>query len=198
MAQTCKVVAIEHLTLDGVYQAPARTDEDKRGGFKHGGWSVATDDPQMQQVISQYMGGGWSLLAGSTTYEDLYEGWHVRQPENPITKALTTAQKFVASHEADYKLPWENSTLLKGDAADAVAELKVNYDKTLIIFGSGVLVRSLMERGLVDEMVLMIHPVVLGEGRHFFDDAPFTQFTLMDEATTETGVMVSTYKLATV
>src|SRR3954470_12531608 len=150
MVQARKVVAIEHLTLDGVYQAPARADEDDRGGFKYGGWSVATDDPEMQKAVSRYMANGWSLLAGRTTYEDLYQGWHVRQPSNPITHALTNAQKFVVSRDANYKLAWKNSTLLMGDAADSVARLKREHDKTLIIFGSGVLVRSLLLSGLVD------------------------------------------------
>src|SRR2546423_1307114 len=100
MANPRKVVAIEHLTLDGVYQAPARADEDQRDGFKYGGWSVATDDPQMQEVIGRYMTDGWSLLVGKTTYDDLYQGWQVRQPSNPITQALTNAQKFVVSRDA--------------------------------------------------------------------------------------------------
>jgi len=78
MANQCKVVAVEHLTLDGVYQAPARRDEDDRGGFEHGGWSAAADDPEMQKAIGGYMSKGWSLLVGKTTYEDLYEGWQVR------------------------------------------------------------------------------------------------------------------------
>jgi dihydrofolate reductase len=192
----CKVIAIEHLTLDGVYQAPARSDEDTRGGFDHGGWSLAANHAKMQDVVGKQIANGWSLLAGQTTYEDLYEGWHVRQPSHPMTKALTNAQKFVASHDPHYKLVWENSTLLEGDAADAVAKLKEEYDKNLVIFGSGVLVRSLMERGLVDTFVLMIHPLVLGKGRRFFDDAPLTKFTLVDEVTTETGVMLATYELS--
>jgi len=195
MVQARKVVAIEHLTLDGVYQAPARADEDDRGGFKYGGWSVATDDPEMQKAVSRYMANGWSLLAGRTTYEDLYQGWHVRQPSNPITHALTNAQKFVVSRDANYKLAWKNSTLLMGDAADSVARLKREHDKTLIIFGSGLLVRSLLLSGLVDELLLMIHPLVLGDGRRFFDELPFTKLTLADAMTTRSGVLVSTYRL---
>lgn len=155
------IVAIEHLSLDGVYQAPARADEDTRNGFKHGAWSRASDDPQMQQIIAKYMKGGWSLLAGTTTYQDLYEGWHVRQPSHPMTQALTQTHKFVTSRNAAFQLPWENSTLLAGDATTTVAKLRGEHTKTLIVFGSAVLVRSLMQRGLVDEFVLMIHPLVL-------------------------------------
>jgi dihydrofolate reductase len=112
----CKVVAIEHLTLDSVYQAPARPDEDTRDGFKHGGWSNDGNDPRMQEIISKYMVGGWSLLVGKTTYEDLYDAWAVNQPSSPMTKALTSVQKFVASHDSNYKLQWENSVLIADDA----------------------------------------------------------------------------------
>jgi dihydrofolate reductase len=191
----CKIIAIEHLSLDGVYQAPARTDEDRRDGFKHGGWSNATEAHEATQgAVAKYMQKGWRLLAGQATYEDLYEGWHVRQPEHPMTKALTQVQKFVASRDADYKPAWDNSTLLKGDATEAVAKLKEEGGIPIIIFGSGVLVRSLMEKGLVDEFLLMIHPVVLGEGRKFFDDAPFTNLKLTDEVTADTGVIIATYQ----
>lgn len=196
MAQdSCKVVAIEHLTLDGVYQAPARADEDSRGGFKHGGWAMAREDQKMQQVIGRYMSSGWSLLVGRTTYEDLYEGWPTRQPAHPMTQALTGVQKFVTCHDTHYKLPWENSTLLAGEASQTVAKLKEEHDKTLIIFGSGVLVRSLMERKLVDEFLLMIHPVVLSEGYRFFGEkTPFTEFKLADVVTGDTGIMAAMYR----
>jgi dihydrofolate reductase len=190
------VVAVEHLSLDGVYQAPARTDEDTRDGFEYGAWSKAGDDPEMQQIIARRMQGGWSLLAGTTTYEDLYEGWQVRQPFHPMTQALSHTHKFVASRQRGYVLHWENSTLLAGDAKETVADLKTKHEKTLIIFGSGVLVRSLMQSGLVDELVLMIHPVVLGQGRRFFEgEMPFTRLELADEVTIGSGVMVATYRL---
>ncbi|HXS37906.1 MAG TPA: dihydrofolate reductase family protein [Flavipsychrobacter sp.] len=192
---SCKVVAIEHITLDGVYQSPARPDEDARDGFKYGGWSIAGNDPQMQTVIGKYMGDGWSLLVGRTTYEGIYEGWSVRQPSSPMTQALTSVQKFVASHDPNYKLAWENSTLLAGDAAQAVARLKKEHDKTLIIFGSGVLVRSLMQNSLVDELVLMIHPLVLGEGYRLFDGASFAKPRLTDNIVTHSGVIIGTYQL---
>jgi len=192
----CKVIAIEHISLDGVYQAPARTNEDRRDGFKFGGWSNASEAHEATQgAVSKYMQKGWRLLAGQTTYEDLYEGWHVRQPEHQMTKALTNVEKFVASRDASYQPAWENSTLLKGDATEAVAKLKKEGGTPLIVFGSGVLVRSLMEKGLVDEFLLMIHPVVLGEGRKFFDEAPFTNFKLIDEVTADTGVIIATYQV---
>ncbi len=193
--ESCKVVAIEHITLDGVYQSPARPDEDTRDNFKYGGWSIANNDPKMQVAIGKHMGSGWSLLVGKTTYEGIYEGWSVRQPASPMTQALTSVQKFIVSHDPNYKPLWDNSTLLAGDAAQTVAKLKSEHDKTLIIFGSGVLVRSLIQHGLLDELVLMIHPLVLGEGYRFFDGASYTKLKLADNIVTDTGVVITTYQL---
>lgn len=192
MTGVARIVAIEHLTLDGVYQAPARADEDIRNGFEHGGWGNPGSDPKMQEVIGSYMVGGWSLLAGRMTYEDLYEGWAVRRPASPMTRALTDARKFVVSHDTGYALAWENSTLLAGEVQ--VRELKQNHDKTLVMFGSGNLLRTLMRRGLVDELTLMIHPLVLGEGLRLFETGQSpSRLKLSSQVATETGVAILTY-----
>jgi dihydrofolate reductase len=190
-----KVVAIEHVTLDGVMQGPARPDEDTRDDFEYGGWARPGNDPAMVNVIGARMGDSWSLLVGRTTYEDFADVWPKRPP-NPFTEALNNVQKFVVSTTQTEPLPWQNSTLLKGDGADAVAKLKKEHDKTLVIFGSGVLVHSLMRRKLIDEFVLQIHPLVLGKGRRlFFDGSSFTNFSLVDSATMATGVIIATYVL---
>ena len=192
-----RVVAVEHLSLDGVMQAPARPDEDRRDGFTYGGWAAANSDPAMQAAIGARMAGGWSLLLGRLSYEDLYGFWPKQAEPNPFTEALNNAEKFVASTTLAEPLPWQNSTLLHGDAAGAVAALKREHAKTLVIFGSGMLVRSLMQRGLVDEFVLMIHPLVLGTGRRLFTgDAPFTSLALTDSAITAKGVFIATYRSA--
>jgi dihydrofolate reductase len=151
----------------------------------------------MQTTISRYMTGGWSLLAGRTTYEDLYEGWHVRQPTSPMTKALTSVRKFVVTRNASYRLPWANSTLVAGEGADEVARLKEELETTLIIFGSGELVRSLMGEHLVDEFVLMIHPLILGEGRRLFDDdTPYAKLSIIEALPLDTGAIVALYRSA--
>jgi dihydrofolate reductase len=190
-----RVVAIEHVTLDGVMQGPARPEEDTRDGFEYGGWARPGNDPAMLNVIGARMGDSWSLLVGRTTYEDFADVWPKRPP-NPFTEALNNVQKFVVSTTQTEPLPWQNSTLLKGDGADAVAKLKKEHDKTLVIFGSGVLVHSLMRRKLIDEFVLQIHPLVLGKGRRLFSDgSSFTNFSLVDSATMATGVIIATYVL---
>ena len=192
-----KVVVIEHLTLDGVMQGPARPDEDRRDGFEYGGWGAAAYDPAMQKVIGARMGSPWSLLVGRTTYEDFAKVWPNQPQPNPFTEALNNVEKFVASTTLTEPLPWQNSTLLKVDATDAVVKLKKDHDKTLVIFGSGVLVQSLMRRDLIDEYVLQIHPLVLGKGRHLFPDgSPLTNFSLVDSVTTGTGVIIATYRPA--
>src|SRR5690606_16920213 len=106
----------------------------------------------------------WSLLIGRVTYEDFYGFWP-RQPPNPMTDALNRVEKYVASTTLTEPLAWQHSKLLTGDATDAIVELKRTHEKTLVMFGSGVLVQSLMRRDLIDEFVLQIHPVVLGRGR---------------------------------
>lgn len=189
-----KVVVIEHLTLDGVMQSPARSDEDSRDGFEYGGWGVPGIDPVMMKVLGARMGNSWSLLVGRTTYEDFAKVWPNMPKPNPFSEVLNDVEKFVASTTLAEPLPWKNSKLLNGDAADAVAMLKKEYDKTLVVFGSGVLVQSLMRRDMIDEYVLQIHPLVLGKGRRLFPDGrPITRLSLVDSVTTGTGVIVATY-----
>jgi dihydrofolate reductase len=190
-----KVIVIEHLTLDGVMQAPGHSDEDPRDGFEHGGWANQRQDPAMQEVMGAHMSSAWSLLAGRTTYERFADYWPKQEP-NPFTEALNRVQKYVASTTLTEPLPWQNSTLLKGDVADAVAGLKRELGENLVVFGSGVLVRSLMPRDLVDELVLLIHPLLLGSGRRLFPDTGSSPsaFELVDSATTGTGVVIATYR----
>jgi dihydrofolate reductase len=117
---------------------------------------------------------------------------------NPFTEALNGVQKYVASTTLTEPLPWQNSTLLKGDVTDAVARLKEELDENLVVFGSGVLVRSLMQGDLVDEFVLLIHPLVLGSGRRLFLDSGsnLSALQLVGSATTGTGVIIATYQPA--
>jgi dihydrofolate reductase len=189
-----KVIAIEHLTLDGVMQGPGGADEDTRDGFTHGGWATQRQDPAMQRAMGRHMAGPWALLAGRTTYVQFADFWP-KQAANPFTEALTQATKYVASTTLTEPLPWENSVLLKGEATTAVARLREERDENLIVFGSGVLVRSLLQQHLVDEFLLMIHPLVLGTGRRLFtdSDSPLPPFDLTNATTTDSGVIIGAY-----
>jgi dihydrofolate reductase len=171
-------------------------DEDRRGGFEHGGWAVPFVDPVMSRVAAEAMSETPALLLGRRTYEDFYAVWPKRIG-NPFTDVLNNAQKYVASTTLKEPLPWSNSILLAGDAAAGIATLKEQLDKDLAVLGSGELVRSLMQRDLVDEYVLSIHPLVLGAGRRLFPEgSPFASFRLVDTRTTTTGVVIVTYRSA--
>jgi dihydrofolate reductase len=191
-----RVVAVEHVTLDGVMQAPGRPDEDERGGFVHGGWGRAGSDEVMGRKMGERMAKEGSLLLGRRTYEDFYGFWP-HQTDNPYTEVLDNTEKYVASNTLREPLPWQNSKLLSGDAAAAVAELKQQPGGDLGVLGSGELLRSLMRRNLVDEFVLMIHPLVLGSGRRLFEESDeFLALRLVDSVTTTTGVLIGTYQTA--
>jgi dihydrofolate reductase len=187
-----ELTVVESITLDGVMQAPARPDEDTRGGFEHGGWALPYADDVMGRAMGKRMGGSGAILLGRLTYEDLFEVWPKRK-DNPYTEALNRTQKYVVSSRLTEPLPWENSTLLEGDAADAVAELKREAEH-LTVIGSGELVRSLLGAGLIDEYVLLIHPLVLGSGRRLFPDGVFASLRLVDSLVTTTGVVIGTYR----
>jgi dihydrofolate reductase len=189
-----KVTVFISLTLDGVMQAPGRPDEDTRGGFTHGGWAQPYTDPVMMSVATEDMADTGAILLGRRTYEDFYSYWP-HQTDNPFTEVLDNAQKYVAATTLREPLPWRNSTLLEGDAAEAVAALKRQPGKDMVVLGSGELVQALMRRNLVDQYVLLIHPLVLGTGRRLFPDggAPAT-LRLVDSRTTTTGVVIATYR----
>jgi dihydrofolate reductase len=191
-----KIVAFTSLTVDGVMQAPGRPDEDRRGGFAHGGWALPYADSVLGAVSGGSMASTGALLFGRRTYQDFYGVWPKRT-DNPFTSVLNNTQKYVASTTLKEPLPWVNSTLLKGDAAEAVARLKAQPGKDVVVLGSGVLLQSLMRRNLVDEYVLLIHPLVLGSGRRLFtDEGQFAALRLIDAKTTTTGVVIATYQPA--
>src|SRR6202521_1261267 len=192
-----KIVVFELVSLDGVMQAPGRPGEDGRGGFKHAGWAAPYADPVMGKAAGESMATTGALLLGRRTYEDFYSVWPKRTDGNPFTEVLNNTQKYVASTTLKEPLPWINSTLLKGDAAEAVSRLRAQPGKDFVVLGSGVLLQSLMRRNLVAEYVLRIHPLVLGSGRRLFtDEGQFAPLRLIDAKSTTTGVVIATYQPA--
>lgn len=194
------IVVFLHLTLDGIMQSPGRPDEDSRGGFPHGGWATTRmrpdQDPVLGQAIGESMAKSGPILFGRRTYQDFFRIWPNRT-DNPFTEVLNRAQKYVASTTLKEPLPWQNSTLLRGNLAEAVTRLKNQVDKDIVVLGSGELVRSLIKADLVDEYFLLIHPLALGAGRRLFpEDGPPVSLQLADVKASATGVMIARYRPA--
>jgi len=194
-APLSRIVVFEHLTLDGVMQAPGRPDEDRRGGFEHGGWATLWDHV-IADVAEEGMGATEALLLGRRTYEDFYAYWP-SQADNPFSEVLTSTRKYVASRTLKEPLAWNNSRLLEGDAAESVARLKEQPGQDLVVLGSGELVQALMRRALVDEYVLLIHPLLLGSGLRLFDEiGGRASLQLVGAKTSPSGVLITTYRPA--
>src|SRR6266566_3520925 len=189
-----KVIAMNWVTLDGVMQGPGRPDEDTRDGFERGGWGIPYGDEASVAKMGERMGGDRTWLFGRRTYEQLLASWNARG--GPFKDALNNSPKYVASTTLTEPLPWPNSTLLRGDIVDALRALKAQSGGVLAIMGSGVLIGSLMAADLIDEYLLMIHPLVLGTGRRLFPCGTQTSLRLVDSITTSTGVLIATYELA--
>jgi dihydrofolate reductase len=174
-------------------QAPALPDEDLRGGFKHGGWAhAAMQSSQAGESLPSF----GALLLGRRTYENMYGYWP-KQTNSPFTEILNNLQKYVASTTLREPLPWINSTLLTGNVPQAVTALKAQEGGDLIIMGSGELIQTLMKHNLIDRYLLLIHPLVLGSGRHLFSDGGASvALQLVSAKATPTGVVVATYQPA--
>lgn len=190
------ITVLNHLSLDGVMQAPGRPDEDTRGGFTLGGWAQDFQD----EVLGRFLGerraqGGGGMILGRLTYQDLLSHWNA-QADSPFTPVLNNTPKYVASATLTEPLPWPNSTLLAGDAVDAVETLKSqNPDMSFGIMGSRILIRGLMKRDLIDEWLLLTYPIVLGAGSRLFDeDSPSTRLELTHSLVTTGGVVIATYR----
>jgi dihydrofolate reductase len=193
-----RIVVMNHVTLDGVMQGPGRAEEDTRGGFAHGGWGSRAADDAVGKAMSERMeaGGGLSgWLFGRRSYEDLLSYWNKRT-DSPFGPMLNSAPKYVASTTLKEPLRWPNSTLLRGDAVNAVTTLKTESSGVLAMMGSGELIASLMTAGLIDEYLLMIHPVVLGSGRRLFREGVHVSLRLIESVSTATGMVIAVYEPA--
>src|SRR4051794_34310347 len=190
-----KVIVNEWMTLDGVVQAPSYADEDVTGGFAHGGWHARYfDDLSMNWVIENVRGAGGYLL-GRGTYEIFAAHWpNAPEEQQMLAEPLNARPKYVASTTLNEPLAWQNSTLLRGDLRKAVSALKSEEGRDVHVIGSPGLVQSLMEHGLLDELRLMIDPVVAGGGKPLFRaDGAMRPLRLVDSQVTTTGAIIATY-----
>ncbi len=192
-----KLVVGTFVTIDGVMQAPGGPDEDRDGGFEHGGWSVKYWDETMGKMIVEQTLQPDALLLGRKTYEIFAAHWpRVTDPKDPVASKLNSMQKYVASRTLR-KTGWHNATLLPGDAATAVARLKAQAGGEIHVAGSSNLIQTLLKHDLVDEFRLWVFPVIVGSGKRLFGDGTIPgAFRLVDAQVSTTGVAIHRYEKA--
>jgi dihydrofolate reductase len=190
-----KVIVNEFMSLDGVVQAPGAEDEDTSGGFRHGGWHMRymEDEAAMKRVLEGIVEVGGFLL-GRRTYDIFAAYWpNAPEEEQVIAEPMNSKPKYVASRTLT-ELEWQNSKVLEGDLAEAVTALKAEDGGDLHVIGSAELVQSLLEDGLVDELRLMIDPVIVGGGKRIWrDDGELRSLRLVETETTPSGAIFATY-----
>ena len=192
-----RLTAATFLTLDGVMQAPGGPDEDRSGGFEHGGWSFPFADEDFGRLVSGWFEQADAFLLGRRTYEIFAAYWPlVTDPQDPVASRLNRLPKYVATTTLQ-EAGWDGTTLLTGDVVDEVRRLKDRPGRELQVHGSGDLLQTLIAHDLVDEYRLFVYPVVLGSGRRLFGEGAVPRsLRLIDTTTTSTGVVVATYELA--
>lgn len=189
-----KVIVSEFLTLDGVMQGPGGSDEDREGGFEHGGWQQAYwDDEQAEAAVAEAMSETGAFLLGRKTYEIFAGYWPTATDAGEFKDLMNEMPTYVASRTLTEPLEWQNSTLLEGDAAEAVRKLKEEDGKAIQVIGSGDFAQTLIAGDLVDEYRLMIYPIVLGSGKRLFRGGVRVPLELVAATTTPSGVQIVTY-----
>lgn len=183
------------LSVDGVYQGPGGPEEDRSGGFDRGGWLVPHFDDATGEFMTEVFKGVDAFLIGRRTYEIFAASWpNVTDPNDPIANSLNTLPKYVASSTLEDP-QWSNTTVLKGDLASAVQELKERDGRELQVHGSGRLVQYLLANDLVDRLNLLVFPVIVGAGRRLFPESGIATGLALDESqTTPSGVAISVYR----
>jgi dihydrofolate reductase len=190
-----KVIVNEFMTLDGVVQAPGGDEEDTSGGFEHGGWHMPFMDEVAQKDVLEGINDAGGFLLGRRTYEIFAAYWpNAPEEEQVIAEPLNSKPKYVASTTLTEPLEWQNSTLLQGDLPEAVAALKQEAGGDLHVIGSSDLVQTLIENDLVDELRVMIDPLIVGGGKRIFrDDGALKPMRLLDSQVTSTGAVLARY-----
>ena len=186
-----KIVVLEHISLDGVIQAPGGPEEDTSGGFAYGGWISPYSDQISGSLLRKQMDSPFDLLLGRKTFEIWEPYWPQHADAWPN---VNTATKYVASNTRTSS-QWQPSVFLNGDVADKVARIKQQQGADLHVWGSGDLLQTLMKHDLVDVFWLMIYPVTLGNGKRLFADGTIpAAFKVTESTTTSKGVIVVSYE----
>jgi dihydrofolate reductase len=191
-----KLIVTEFVTLDGVAQAPGRPDEDRDGGFTHGGWQAPVADQESGGVIFEQARSMDALLLGRRTYEIFADYWPRAPKEIPFTDLINDVPKYVASRTLAGPLAWQGSTLVDGDFPEGITALKERHDEVHVI-GSLDLLQSLLHHGLVDRMNLWLYPLLLGSGKHVFAGGTIpTALHLTESVTYPSGTVHLVYETA--
>lgn len=190
-----KLTATMMLSVDGVYQGPGGPDEDRRNGFERGGWTAAFADEEMGPFLISMFERADALLLGRRTWE-IWEPYWPKHDDNPFGHRINVLPKYVPS--TTLKDPtWQNTHVMSGDVEAAIRELKQQTGRELQVHGSGVLLRWLLERDLVDELNLRLHPVVVGDGLRLFPDhGQSHHMEVVESHQMPGGVTILTYRLA--
>lgn len=185
------------VTLDGVMQAPGGPDEDRDGGFEHGGWLVPFHDEELIEIMSGWVKGAGCFLLGRKTYEMFAGSWpNSTDPADEIAVALNTRPKYVVSRTLD-RADWQNSTLLRGNVVEEVAALKREDGGEIQVHGSAGLLQTLLHHDLIDTFRIWQFPVVLGTGKRLFGDGAIPRsFRLLETHTVKTGAVMQIYERA--
>jgi dihydrofolate reductase len=182
-------------SLDGVMQAPGGPEEDPTGGFKLGGWSFGFWDGSMDQPFGKIIEAEYDLLLGRRTY-DIFAAYWPHNQDIPIGARFQRINKYVLTH-SDEPLAWENSSRLSGDTARVVADLKRDEGRDLLIQGSSTLYPPILSAGLIDRLLVMTFPVLLGRGKSIFDGTQHPgRMKLIDHFVADSGVVFATYEPA--
>jgi dihydrofolate reductase len=191
-----RVTTTTNVSVDGVMQGLGGPDEDRRGGFERGGWAIPLVDAETGDYLNHTYGGAAAFLFGRRTYEIFAGSWGAMADpsSSPIADSLNRQPKYVASGSLENPR-WAGTTVLHGDLAAAIGDLKRHQDGTLLVPGSGVLVRWLLANGLVDQLDLLTYPVVIGQGTRLFPESgPDVALELLSSHATSRGVTIQTYR----
>jgi dihydrofolate reductase len=186
-----KITVSTYITLDGVFDDPGGAED-----TEHGGWSNPYFNDEAAKYARDQLWSSDALLLGRKTYEEFAANWpNMEETEGEFAVRMNTLPKFVASSTLDEPLEWSNSSLIKGDVAEAVAKLKDEPGQNLLMYSSAELMHALMGHGLIDEVRLWVHPVVVGSGQRLFPDgSAAANLKLVDTTTLSTGVVILAYR----
>lgn len=188
-----RVVVVNFVSIDGVIQGPLSPDEDRSGGFAHGGWVPPYSDETVDDFMQEATLGAAGMLLGRRSYEILLDAWSEVDDSEPAVAAMNRMPKYVVS-STPVDRAWHNSEVIGADLPRAVTDLTARTDGDLVVFGAGTLVRGLVEHDLVDEFRLLIFPLVLGAGKRMFDEhGHLARFDLTDSIVAPSGVVILTY-----